>query len=122
MNKKTKSIIELLGAALALSVLLSALNAYLYGKKQEEAPEQVTLSGIVVCLPHKGPGPHTKECAIGLMTPDGTHYGLDFSGTADTAVSVADRASFTGYLTPPPSDGKYDIAGTLGVVHRSASE
>lgn len=36
----------------------------------------ITVGGEIVCLPRKGPGPHTEECTIGLRDIDGRHYGL----------------------------------------------
>ena len=37
---------------------------------------EVTINGEVTCLPKKGNGPHTMECAIGLLAENGDYYSL----------------------------------------------
>src|SRR3989344_6171648 len=39
-------------------------------------PGPITVRGEINCLPKKGTGSQTLECAIGLKGPDGRHYGL----------------------------------------------
>src|SRR3989344_3172106 len=39
-------------------------------------PGSITVSGEIACLPKKGSGAQTMECAIGLKALDGRHYGL----------------------------------------------
>jgi len=117
--KKYKNV--LIGVAVFVGVVLGfqALNAHIYNEKQASAPESVplTVSGIVVCLPHKGPGPHSKECMIGLMAPDRTHYGLDLSRiTIMEGLQVSDRITVRGELVAPEEDGKYDTVGTISVI------
>lgn len=80
-----------------------------------------TKTGVITCLPHKGDGPHTMECAFGLKADDGKHYGLRYlwevaPGMTETNV----RVSISGVFSPAPSDEKYDIAGYIDV--RSANE
>lgn len=37
-------------------------------------PGPITISGSITCLPKKGSGPQTMECAIGLKGLDGQHF------------------------------------------------
>lgn len=47
-------------------------------------PQEVTLSGTYVCLPHTNTeGPQTMECAFGLETDDGEFYAVNFGQAAD---------------------------------------
>lgn len=83
------------------------------GGTELAAGERVSLDGTIVCLPHKGDGPHTMECAFGFMTPDGTHYGLQGANPplTDTEVDV----SVVGTFQPAPANEKYDIVGYIEV-------
>jgi len=76
-----------------------------------------TVSGVITCLPHKGDGPHTMECAFGLKAPDGTFYALQDLWTVapdmtETEVSVR----VTGAVSTPAADEKYDIVGVIKVT------
>lgn len=115
--KKNKKLIIAIAVIAVVIVGFNAFNAYIYQEKQADPLPRVSLSGIVVCLPHKGPGPHTKECMIGLMTPDRVHYALDLSLLSQEAepLSVADRISAQGVVVTT-EDSKYDIAGTFSVT------
>lgn len=117
LTKKNKQVIGTMAVIAALIVGFYALNAHIYNEKQ--GIERMTLSGIVVCLPPKGPGPHTKECAIGLMTEDRKHYQLDTALMSQEApmLSVSDRITASGIVTPPSEDVKYDIAGTFSITN-----
>jgi hypothetical protein len=114
-NKKLVAGVIVIGALIAG---FYALNSYIYNEKQADEAVQVSLEGIVVCLPHKGPGPHSKECMVGLMTPDRLHYALDLSQVASSTkpLQVSDRLSAQGTVTPAGTEEKYNIAGTFLVL------
>jgi hypothetical protein len=40
------------------------------------APQQVSLTGLYVCLPARSTGPQTEGCALGLMTDDQNYFAL----------------------------------------------
>lgn len=88
----------------------------------EEVDEQVTVTGTVVCLPKKGPGPHTLECAYGLRAENGQHYGLSnlFTGQWPWPLDTGDRARITGTLRAPEANTSYDIVGTIEVESSEA--
>lgn len=71
----------------------------------------VTLKGESVCLSHKGDGPHTMECALGVKTVSGDVYAIQGAATPTTGTVV----EVTGKLMSASGDEKYDIAGTLTV-------
>lgn len=78
---------------------------------------QFNAIGSIVCLPHKNTsGPQTMECAIGLKTDEGIHYGLntnaDFSLAAVTGTDK--KVSVNGTLKTT-DDTLYDIVGTVHV-------
>lgn len=82
----------------------------------EEVGTRTTLVGIITCLPHKGDGPHTMECAFGLKADHGTYYALQnlwevAPGLTETNV----RVQVEGVLSSPATNEKYDIAGVLDV-------
>lgn len=82
-----------------------------------EGQEQVTLSGELTCLPKKGPGPHTMECAFGLKADDGTHWALRYlwevaPGLTDTQM----RIRVTGVVGEMDPNTSYDVAGVLEVI------
>ncbi len=116
---------------LAIIVLVAgfyAFNAYIYAEKQGDPGDVVsyraTLEGEVVCLPHKGDGPTTLECAYGLKTDVGEHYALDLAALTmpeGTMPETGDRISAGGTVTPIEmlsSDHwqKYDIEGIFSVT------
>lgn len=78
---------------------------------------EVTLVGSIVCLPHKGDGPHTLECAYGFRADNGNHYALHnlFDGPWPWHLDVGDRARVEGTLTAPAANEKYDIVGVIDV-------
>jgi hypothetical protein len=83
------------------------------GKK---SPTAESLVGIIACLPHKGDGPHTMECAIGLKTDDGKYFALtnfNYPGSAD----VGERVRIAGVtVTTDEFHASYDIVGTFQVA------
>lgn len=84
-------------------------------------PEQRTVTGARICLPHKDTtGPQTEECALGLKGDDGSNYALDITNVPPEQSSVLDagRAEVTGMYVPVEilsSDHwmKYDVAGII---------
>lgn len=85
--------------------------------QNEPAGNEISVAGTIVCLPKKGPGPHTMECAYGLRADGGQHYGLHnlFTGAWPWPLDVSDRARIEGTLEAPPAGTSYDIAGTIDV-------
>jgi len=87
---------------------------------QEDAgqaqPEHVSVVGYWECLPKKGDGPHTMECAFGIAIDqsDG-HYGINTSliSTYPVDYSTGSKVRVTGNLMPAPTDTSYDIDGVL---------
>jgi|SRR3989344_4948296 len=86
-------------------------------------PGPITVSGEITCLPKKGSGVQTLECAIGLKGEDGNYYALKnlfdhdpsykFSATG-LQVEVVGTLSVEEIFGP---DGnKYDIAGAIAIT------
>lgn len=64
-------------------------------------PERRNIEGVSACLPKKGDGPQTMECALGLVTDDGVYYALDLEPLADDAViSPEGRVRVEGTFVP----------------------
>lgn len=77
----------------------------------------LTLTGEVVCLPHRDQtGPQTLECAFGLKMDDGTYYALRDSDPtyAHLTVGSGSRAAVTGVLVLH-EDVKYQSSGVLTI-------
>lgn len=78
--------------------------------------QDVSLSGEVVCLPHKDTtGPQTDECAFGLRADDGKYYGL--SDTTDdyslvSKLPTGKKVKVTGTFQAMDSQ-KYQSIGTI---------
>ncbi len=73
-----------------LFVVLAGLVGYAFymNSKTSEVldptPQNVTLSGTYVCLPHLNPGEvQTQECVFGLKTDDGVYYMVNFGESAN---------------------------------------
>ncbi len=114
-------------AAVLLVAGFYAFNAYIYAQKQGNPAEVTsyhgTLSGEVVCLPYRGDGPHTMECAIGLRTDVGEHYVLDFTASSrqQTAPETGTRFTASGRITPIEMLSgdrwkTYDVVGVFSVT------
>lgn len=94
--------------------------AYQKYQENQQPPKKETVSveGEIVCLPHKNTdGPQTLECAAGLKTDEGTHYGLSSKDSASPLTAAAGskkRASVNGVLEPA-TDNTYDIKGVVVV-------
>jgi len=122
--------------ALVIAVLVAgfyALNAYIYAEKQGD-PSDVrsyrgTLSGEIVCLPHRGDGPHTLECAMGLKTDVGEHYALDLTAMSQEhpPLDTGKRFTANGLITPVEMLSndhwqRYDIEGIFSVTDSAKME
>ena len=90
-----------------------------------EAPVSgpITVNGEITCLPKKGTGSQTMECAIGLKGVDGRHYGLKglFKFDPGYKFSVGGlRVEVAGVFNPEemkgPGGNKYDVVGTIDVI------
>lgn len=123
-----KTILFIIGLAIVLVGGFYALNAYIYSEKQGDPSDikayRGTLSGEVVCLPHKDTGgPHTMECAFGMRTDTGEHYALDLSlmSQENPGLDSGDRFTANGLITPlellsTDHWQKYDIEGIFSVT------
>lgn len=88
-----------------------------------DSPQRVTFEGQYVCLPHKGDGPHTLECAFGMKTDDGNHYALDIGPSRENQypnLPTGSRIKVTGMLTlierlSTDFWQRYDIKGIISV-------
>lgn len=84
-------------------------------------PNEIRVSGKIICLPHKGDGPTTLECRYGIETVDGTNYALDLQSiTLGEPLEVGETVTLEGRMTPIElisSDmwQAYDIKGILSV-------
>jgi hypothetical protein len=78
--------------------------------------EEITITGITICLPHKNSnGPQTLECALGLKGDDGNNYGLSDPGWKYLmGVGNGTEVKIKGTLTKK-SDSKYDSAGVIEI-------
>lgn len=78
---------------------------------------RVTFAGTIVCLPKKGDGPHTMECAYGFKADNGSHYALKdlFTEPGPWEFDVTDRIEVTGMLRTPEANTSYDIVGVIEV-------
>jgi hypothetical protein len=87
-----------------------------------EIPHSQAIVGFWECLPHKGDGPHTMECAFGIAKDqsDG-HYAIDTSLMARYPVDypTGTKVRVTGIVTPAnqlSSVQKYDIDGIINAT------
>ncbi|HEX6258511.1 MAG TPA: hypothetical protein VFZ48_03460 [Candidatus Saccharimonadales bacterium] len=109
------TIIVALLAGLAVILYISGGFRSPFGKKEVTIPakEAVVFDGKIVCLPHKGDGPSTLECALGLQAENGKHYGLR---SLDPAFSKTEqKVKVTGLLNAPEPNEAYSIVGTIEV-------
>jgi hypothetical protein len=122
----------LFGIVVVLLLLVGgffAFNGYIYQEKQADPNEEIasyrgTLSGEVVCLPHRDTeGPQTLECVMGLQTDTDEYYALDFSMASqmNPGIDHGNRMRANGLITPVEmlsSDRwqKYAIEGIFSVT------
>ena len=86
-------------------------------------PGLITVIGEITCLPKRGPGPQTKECAIGIRGADGWYYGLKnlYKLDPEYKFSVTGlRVEVSGVFSPGemlgPGGVPYDVVGTIEVT------
>jgi hypothetical protein len=81
-------------------------------QKQPESQSGFSVSGEIVCLPHKNAdGPQTLECSYGLRTDDNRYYALQYQ-PFPTDLQIGDRVSVNGTLTTG-GHTVYNIVGTI---------
>jgi hypothetical protein len=113
-------------AAVAVLAAVLAAAAIRNNSGENAAPytegETVTVEGEYQCLPKKGDGPQTLECAFGLRVDDDTHYALDMTdlhnrpdNDFNANYTIGDRLRVTGVFEEPKPDTTYDIRGTIYV-------
>lgn len=81
-------------------------------------PGPITLAGEITCLPHRGDGQTTLECAYGLRGDDGSYYGLggiDQQRFVSGEIAVGKRVQVSGDIAPPTASERYNIAGAITV-------
>jgi hypothetical protein len=88
--------------------------------ESEPIGQTATLEGEIVCLPHKDTsGPITLECAFGLLTQGGVHYGLrdlDQSAIISGELTTGVQVRVAGTLMSPEPTNKYDIEAVVDVT------
>lgn len=70
----------------------------------------VIIRGQSTCLVHKGSGPHTQECAVGIKTPSG-----DYAVEGTPTKGEKNILEAHGVLYPAPSNTDYKIQGLITV-------
>lgn len=130
MNTKKNKLLFVLGsliviAGLATAVLIASGSASegtsssrarstSDSKSSQPAPASSTTEGTFECLTHKGDGPQTLECGLGLRTDDGVMYALRSDDPAALgSVPMGKRIRVTGTVTEEAT--QYDTAGTIRV-------
>ncbi|MES3005783.1 MAG: hypothetical protein V4664_02440 [Patescibacteria group bacterium] len=88
-----------------------------------DVPQQVSLQGEYVCLPHKDKtGPQTMECTLGIKTDNNIYYAIDAQGEAARNVLLSLQTGLKiqidGTLAPIEEINietwqKYDIGGII---------
>lgn len=87
------------------------LSSYLKNSKGSSLTfGDVTIRGESTCLKHKGDGPHTMECALGIKTPSGDYAVIGEPTKLDNNVVEA-----KGTLASPSRDAIYKIQGVVTV-------
>lgn len=115
--KRTKK--SFIAVAWAISLIAASGTAYLLMRDKGTSPAQhqagstITVEGTVGCLPHKGDGPHTLECTIGLRNHANEFYALKnmpshFYATDQTLL-------VTGTFEKASATDTYKTIGTINV-------
>lgn len=82
----------------------------------QPAPERVSVVGYWECLPKKGPGPHTMECAFGIAVDqsDG-HLAINTAlmSTYPVDFPTGSKVRVSGVIHPAEPNTSYDIDGVL---------
>ena len=79
--------------------------------------EEITVTGVMVCLPVKNPsGPQTMECALGMRADNGNNFALNDPGWKYLiGVGNGTKITVVGKLSKPAPGSKYDTAGTIEI-------
>lgn len=91
-------------------------------------PERRSVEGTSTCLPKKGDGPQTMECASGIATDDGTYYALDLEPLSEEETVIPEgRVRVEGTFVPVEHLSaefwqQYDIEGIIRVTAISEVE
>ena len=83
-----------------------------------------SMTGHITCLPKKGPGPHTMECATGLKGSDGRYYAFKNLVEHDPEHKLSGGGALvevSGTILGPeemegPAASTYDIAGVIAIT------
>lgn len=95
---------------------LALFNLASVNSSNNQVSSYVTVTGNLVCLPHKGGGDAvTLECAFGLKSDDGRYYALTDSPNELLQQDFDDRIKIRGILNQPDPSSHYDIAGSIAV-------
>lgn len=118
------------GVVITLWLGFIFINSYIYNEKQGEVEEviieaiseSITVRGEITCLPKRGFGSQTLECAIGLQGEDGRHYALRNLSEADSTyrfsqsgLQVEISGAFTQEEMRGPDGNLYDTEGVIVV-------
>lgn len=93
-----KKLLALFGLVLLLPACASQ-----EGAAPADTPEELTLTGTFMCLPHKEQGEfETMECAFGMQTADGKYYAVDLGLSSEGGVEppMGEEFTATGVFTP----------------------
>lgn len=101
------ALLAILALAFGVHYVDSRLNIPAPGGSDKMA---VSLEGEMVCLPHKGDGPHTLECAFGVRDDEGNYFGLIDTRPQQTPETDV-RVKVDGVLVPVEENDEqpYDI-------------
>jgi hypothetical protein len=89
-----------------------------------EIPQRISVTGVWECLPHKGDGPHTMECAFGIKE-EGTnkHYAVstELMSTYPVDYATGARVRVEGVMVQKNQLNSnawntYDIVGIIGAT------
>jgi len=78
-----KNILLVLIVAIASAIGFLVFSAAEPRAVLDSTPTPMTISGEYECLPPRGGGPSTTECAFGIKTDDGTHYAVNFGQSGE---------------------------------------
>lgn len=107
----------IIAIAVVLAVIILAVNATRLRAPTQDIPEtgSITVTGTLACLPKKGDGPQTVECAYGLRAIGDIYYGLSMTSGDLFDYQTGQSLQVKGLFTPPESNTSYDIIGTIEV-------
>lgn len=111
-----KKLLIYCGMVIAIAAVFTAIAIALMVQSPQNVGTQsdISVSGTLECLPHKGDGPHTLECAYGLRTDDHRYYSLVDAPEPVTKFSIGTRVNVEGTLKANPNSS-YDIVGEIDV-------